>query len=508
MALTKRSEDFSAWYNELVVQADLAQNSAVRGCMVIKPYGFAIWENMQKTLDFLFKKTGHNNAYFPLLIPKSFFTKEAKHVEGFATEAAIVTHYRLKNQDGEMIADPEAKLEEELIIRPTSETIIWNTYKDWIHSYRDLPLLINQWANVMRWEMRTRVFLRTSEFLWQEGHTAHATAEDAVLETKRMWKVYQEFFEKILAISGVPGEKSENERFAGAENTYTIECMMQDGKALQACTSHFLGQNFGKAFEVTFANKNNEQEYARATSRGASTRMMGGLIMSHSDDKGLVLPPMIAPIHIVFIPIWKTDEEKQQVSEYIANLANQLEDVNLPIHFEVEGNTYKFPIPLTYKIDRDDQKSMGWKQNQYELQGVPLRIAVGPRDIAGNSIMVARRDQEDKITLNTEGFVDQVTEILRNMQEKMYKHTQEMRAEHTVKVDTREDFTKALDNGKFVLAHRDGTVETEENIKTQTKATIRCIPYDENGNDLYSESGVCILTGKPSTKRVLFAIAY
>ncbi|HNG97425.1 MAG TPA: proline--tRNA ligase, partial [Candidatus Absconditabacterales bacterium] len=365
MTLTSRQEDFSARYNELVVKAQLAQNSAVRGCMVIKPYGFSIWENMQKILDFLFKKTGHQNAYFPLFIPKSFFTKEAKHVEGFATEAAIVTHYRLKNQDGEMIADPEAKLEEELIVRPTSETIIWNTYKDWITSYRDLPLLINQRANVVRREMRTRLFLRSAEFLWQEGHTAHATKQEAIDETQKMWKVYQLFFEKILAISGVPGEKSEQERFAGAENTYTIECMMQDGKALQACTSHFLGQNFGKAFDVSFTTKDNTQDFAWATSRGASTRMMGGLIMSHGDDQGLILPPMIAPIHVVIIPIWKTEEEKKQVSTFIDQLIADRDSKIIQIDFMIDGKNHVYQRSLEYLIDWDDQKSMGWKQNQY-----------------------------------------------------------------------------------------------------------------------------------------------
>ncbi len=511
MALTPRDKDFSARYNELVVQADLAQNSSVRGCMVIKPYGYAVRENMQKILDFMFKATGHVNAYFPLLIPKSYFTKEAKHVEGFATEAAVVTHYRLKKDEvtNQIIVDPEAKLEEELIIRPTSETIIWNTYKDWIKSYRDLPLLINQWANVMRWEMRTRLFLRTSEFLWQEWHTAHATAQEALEETKRMRKVYQEFFEKVLAMSGVWGEKSENERFAWAENTFTIECMMQDGKALQACTSHFLGQNFGKAFDVTFANKNNEQEHAWATSRWASTRMIGGLIMSHSDDKGLVLPPMIAPIHVVFIPVWKTEEERQSVSDYITSITGQLDQQELEVQFDIEKKQLAYKLPISYKIDRDDQKTMWWKQNQYELQWVPLRIAIGPKDIAANNIQIAIRDTHGKMEYSIgEHLWSSIKELLTVMQERLYDSTRNMRETNTIKVNTRDEFTTWLEDGKFVLAHRDGTIETEEKIKESTKATIRCLPYDNLEHDLYTEQGACILTGKPSSKRVLFAIAY
>lgn len=491
-----------------MVKAQLAQNSAVRWCMVIKPYGFSIWENMQKILDFLFKKTGHQNAYFPLFIPKSFFTKEAKHVEWFATEAAIVTHYRLKNQDWEMIADPEAKLEEELIVRPTSETIIWNTYKDWITSYRDLPLLINQRANVVRREMRTRLFLRSAEFLWQEGHTAHATKQEAIDETQKMWKVYQLFFEKILAISWVPGEKSEQERFAGAENTYTIECMMQDGKALQACTSHFLWQNFGKAFDVSFTTKDNTQDFAWATSRWASTRMMWGLIMSHGDDQWLILPPMIAPIHVVIIPIWKTEEEKKQVSTFIDQLIADRDSKIIQIDFMIDGKNHVYQRSLEYLIDWDDQKSMWWKQNQYELQWVPIRIAIWPRDVSAWTIHIALRDQKEKLTMGINQFNDQLIQLLYQMQNRLFENTQSMREQHTVKVNTRSDFQQALDQWKFVLAHRDGTSETEKKIKEETKATIRCIPYDEAGNDLYPESWSCILTWAPSDRRVLFAIAY
>jgi prolyl-tRNA synthetase len=696
MALTTREKDFSARYNELVEQAQLAQTSAVRGCMVIKPYGFAIRENMQKYLDAMFKATWHQNAYFPLFIPKSFFTKEAKHVEGFATEAAVVTHYRLKKdpKTGKMEVDPEAKLEEELIVRPTSETIIWNTYKDRIQSYRDLPILVNQRANVVRWEMRTRLFLRTAEFLWQEWHTAHATAEEAKEETKKMRDVYQDFFTNFLAISGVPGEKSENERFAGAENTYTIECMMQDGKALQACTSHFLWQNFGKAFDVTFVNKDNTPEYARATSRWASTRMMGGLIMSHSDDKGLVLPPAIAPYHVVIVPIWKNDEEKALVKNYISQITaqflpeaiwwldlvslkdydidsinfyfeksdtynitkdelaaiwvtdnvckvnkqvgTQLKKVNnelqkqgyklyvkdayrsqalydlvykkrIALHgkenvdkifkpiraihatgnavdvsmidmktwqevafrndFDSAGNkkshdeiissfkTFAYEnsnninekqfhimrtilrramnkygfigllheyrhfelsntigilssyvqnqLPISYQIDRDDQKSPGWKYNQYELQWVPIRIAVGPKDVASSEVEVFRRDTSTKEKVAIADIWLYVSWTLQDMQSSLLAKTQTMRESNTVSVDTYDDFKKALDENKFVMAHRDGTPETEEIIKQETKATIRCIPADAK-----EEAGTCIKTGKASTKRVLFAIAY
>jgi len=510
MALTTREQDFSERYNQLVTQADLAQTSAVRGCMVIKPYGFAIRENMQKNLDAMFKNTGigdkkHQNAYFPLLIPKSFFSKEAKHVEGFATEAAIVTHYRLKRDaaTNTIVVDPEAKLEEELIIRPTSETIIWNTYKDWVQSYRDLPILVNQRANVVRREMRTRLFLRTAEFLWQEGHTAHATADEAIYETKQMRQVYQDFFTNFLAISGVPGEKSENERFAGAENTYTIECMMQDGKALQACTSHFLGQNFGKAFDVTFVNKDNTQDHARATSWGASTRMMGGLIMSHSDDKWLVLPPAIAPIHVVIVPIWKNDEDKAVVAAYIEKLQEAIEAQSLHVASRYLSRGQWHHIPLVTRIDRDDQKSPGRKYNQYELQGVPLRIAVGPRDAANGTVEVFRRDTSTKESISIDEIAAYTAMTLQTMQAALLKKNEAMREANTVLVNTYDEFKQALNDGKFVLAHWDGTVETEETIKTETKATIRCIPADA-----IEEVGTCVCTGKPSSKRVLFAIAY
>jgi prolyl-tRNA synthetase len=503
MALTPRDKDFSARYNELVEQAWLASTSAVRWCMVIKPYWFAIWENMQKYLDAMFKATWHQNAYFPLFIPKSFFSKEAKHVEWFATEAAIVTHYRLKKNDttNTMEVDPDAKLEEELIVRPTSETIIWNTYKDWIQSYRDLPILVNQWANVVRWEMRTRLFLRTAEFLWQEWHTAHASREEALEETKKMWNVYQDFFNNFLAISGVPGEKSENERFAGAENTFTIECMMQDGKALQACTSHFLGQNFGKAFDVTFVNKDNTREHARATSRWASTRMMWGLIMSHSDDKGLVLPPAIAPYHVVIVPIWKNDEDKKIVETYInEKIIAPLKKSALKV-----ASTYLWDIdlPVQVKIDRDDQKSPWWKYNEYELKWVPVRIAVWPRDVTNNTVELFRRDTWVKQSMSGDSLADSISIILHDMQKDLYSKTQTMREKNTVIVDSYNEFKKALEDGKFVLAHWDWTPETEELIKQETKATIRCIPADAPHED-----GVCIKTGKTSTKRVLFAIAY
>ena len=508
MALTTREKDFSARYNELVEQSWLAQTSAVRGCMVIKPYWFAIWENMQKHLDAMFKATGigdkkHQNAYFPLFIPKSFFSKEAKHVEWFATEAAIVTHYRLKKDEttGKMEVDPEAKLEEELIVRPTSETIIWNTYKDRIQSYRDLPILVNQRANVVRREMRTRLFLRTAEFLWQEWHTAHATADEAIIETKQMRDVYQDFFTNFLAISGVPGEKSENERFAGAENTFTIECMMQDWKALQACTSHFLGQNFWKAFDVTFVNKDNKQEHAWATSRWATTRMIGGLIMSHSDDKGLVLPPTLAPIHVVIVPIWKTDEEKETIKNYIdEKIVWALKSATLNIS---SAYLWDLQLALQVRVDRDDQKSPWRKYNQYELQWVPLRIAVWPRDVNNNSIEIFRRDLGVKEIISGDKVSESVVQFLGEIQQNLLTATRNRREENTVSVDTYEEFKKALDDGKFILAHWDGTAATEEAIKQETKATIRCIPATQK-----EEAGICIKTGKPSTKRVLFAIAY
>lgn len=502
MALTTRQQDFSAWYNELVEQAELAQSSAVRGCMVIRPYGYAIWENMQQTLDKMFKKTGHQNAYFPLFIPKSFFSKEAKHVDGFAKEAAVVTHYRLRNDGkGGIEVDPEAKLEEELIVRPTSETIIWNTYKDWIQSYRDLPILVNQWANVVRWEMRTRLFLRTAEFLWQEGHTAHASAEEAKEETKRMRHVYQDFFEKFLAISGVAGEKSENERFAGADNTYTIECMMQDGKALQWCTSHYLGQSFAKAFDVTFINKENKPEYVFATSWGASTRMMGGLIMSHSDDKWLILPPAMAPIHIVIIPIGKTDDEKDMVKTFIEKkILPQIEHAKFSIQSDILGEVH---IPLQVKVDRDDQKSMWWKYNQYELQWVPLRIGIGPRDVAAGSVELVRRDTGAKQQMAIIDLQKHIEIAIADIQSSLFIKNSAMRVANTVTLDNYDEFKKALDEGKFVMAHWDGTIETEELIKEETKATIRCIPASAK-----EETGVCIRTGKPSSRRVLFARAY
>ncbi len=503
MALTPRDKDFSARYNELVEQAWLAQTSAVRWCMVIKPYGYAIWENMQKYLDAMFKATWHQNAYFPLFIPKSFFSKEAKHVDGFATEAAVVTHYRLKKDETTktLEVDPDAKLEEELIVRPTSETIIWNTYKDWIQSYRDLPILINQRANVVRREMRTRLFLRSAEFLWQEWHTAHATADEAIEETKKMRDVYQDFFNNFLAISGVPGEKSENERFAGAENTYTIECMMQDGKALQACTSHFLWQNFGKAFDVTFVNKENKPEHAWATSRWASTRMMGWLIMSHSDDKWLVLPPALAPIHVIVVPIWKTPEDKQIIESYIENkITTPLKKSSLSISSKYLGDIQEL---VRISIDRDDQKSPGRKYAEYELKWVPVRIAVWPRDVANNTVELFRRDTGVKQSLAWDNITDTVVSILHDMQKNLFEKTKTMRETNTVKVETYDEFKKALEDGKFVLAHWDGTPETEELIKQETKATIRCIPEDAQ-----SENGVCVKTGKPSEKRVLFAIAY
>lgn len=503
MALTSREQDFSARYNELVQQAWLAQNSAVRGCMVIKPYGFAIWENMQKYLDAMFKATWHQNAYFPIFIPKSFFSKEAKHVEWFATEAAVVTHYRLKKDEstGTLEVDPEAKLDEELIVRPTSETIIWNTYKDRIQSYRDLPILVNQWANVVRREMRTRLFLRSAEFLWQEWHTAHATKEEAIEETKKMRDVYQDFFTNFLAISGVPGEKSENERFAGADNTYTIECMMQDGKALQACTSHFLAQNFGKAFDVTFINKDNQAEHAWATSRWASTRMMGWLIMSHSDDKWLILPPAMAPTHVVIVPIWKTDEDKKNIEAYIAEkILSPLSSSSLQINSKYLGN---LNLQIQVKVDRDDQKSAGRKYNEYELKWVPVRIAVGPRDVANNTVELFRRDTSEKQAVWGDTLGTTISSILHEMQSNLLHKTETMRTANTVSVDNYDDFKKALDEGKFIMAHWDGTPETEELIKQETKATIRCIPASSP-----DEAWVCIRTWKPSNKRVLFAIAY
>jgi prolyl-tRNA synthetase len=488
--ITSRSENYSEWYNDLVKAADLAEHSSVRGCMVIKPYGYAIWEKMQAQLDKMFKETGHQNAYFPLLIPKSFLSKEAQHVDGFAKECAVVTHHRLKNSpDGKgVIVDPEAKLEEELIIRPTSETIIWNTYRDWIQSYRDLPLLINQWANVMRWELRTRLFLRTAEFLWQEGHTAHATAEEAIAETKQMLEVYATFAEEFMAIPVIKGVKSENERFAGALDTYCIEAMMQDGKALQAGTAHFLGQNFAKAFDVMFSTKENKQEYVWATSWGVSTRLMGALVMTHSDDDGLVLPPALAPIQVVMVPIYKTDEEYDLIVGKLNDLASAL---------KIAG--------VTVKVDSDRQKKPGWKFAEWELKGVPVRIALGPRDLEQGNIEMARRDTKEKASLPIEGIVEKIArEVLPSIQNNLHQRALEMRNSRTYRADTYAEFKEILEQkGGFILAHWDGTPETEQKIKEETKATIRCIPLDSP-----SESGTCIYTGKPSERRVLFAEAY
>lgn len=501
--LPTRQENFSERYNELVERAWLAQNSAVRWCMVIKPYGYAIWERMQEILDRLFKATGHQNAYFPLFIPKSFFSKEASHVEWFAKECAVVTHYRLKNDpDGNgVIVDPEAKLEEELIVRPTSETIIRNTYKDRIQSYRDLPLLINQRANVVRREMRTRVFLRTAEFLRQEGHTAHATDQEAIEEAEKMLDVYYEFVTKVLAIAPVKWRKSANERFAGAIDTYCIETMMQDGKALQAGTSHFLGQNFAKAFDVTFINKENTPEYVRATSRGVSTRLMGALVMSHSDDKGLVLPPALAPVHVVILPIFKTDEEKEQVIAYIEPIEQELKKATFELQFEEYG--VWFSKSLTVKTDTDDGKTIGRKYNEYELQGVPLRIAVGMRDLQNGVVEIYRRDTQTKELVKVEEVAWYCQKKLEEMQTNLLAKNLYMREENTVEASTIDEFSAALDAGKFVMAHRDGSSETEEAIKEATKATIRCIPLDQP-----EEAGICFFTGNPSNKRVLFARAY
>jgi len=485
----KRSDDYSEWYNNLVKNADLAEHSAVRGCMVIKPYGYAIWEKMQQELDRRFKETGHSNAYFPLFIPKSFLSKEAKHVEGFAKECAVVTHYRLKiSEDGkEIIVDPDAKLEEELIVRPTSETIIWNTYRNWIQSYRDLPILINQWANVVRWEMRTRLFLRTTEFLWQEGHTAHATSSEAIAETKQMLDIYADFAEKIMAVPVIKGIKSENERFAGAIDTYCIEGMMQDGKALQMGTSHFLGQNFAKAFDVKFATKEGGLEYVWATSWGVSTRLMGALIMAHSDDEGLVLPPTLAPIQVVIVPIYKNEEQLEAISVK----ANEIKKA-----LEAKGISVKFDNRDTYKP--------GWKFAEYELKGVPVRIAMGPRDLENGTVEVARRDTKEKDILEMVDLANKVEHLLQNIQQNIYQRALDFRDESITTVDTFEEFKEVLDGkGGFIRAHWDGTGETEDKIKDLTKATIRCIPLDAK-----EEAGKCILTGKPSSRRVLFARAY
>ena len=486
--LTPRSENYAQWYNDLVIKANLAENSAVRGCMVIKPYGYAIWEKMQQQLDRMFKETGHVNAYFPLFIPKSFMSREAEHVEGFAKECAVVTHYRLKNDpkgDG-LVVDPDAKLEEELIVRPTSETIIWNTYKNWIHSYRDLPLLINQWANVVRWEMRTRLFLRTAEFLWQEGHTAHATREEAEEEAKKILEIYTEFAEKYMAMPVIKGVKSASERFAGAEETYTIEAMMQDGKALQAGTSHFLGQNFAKAFDVQFTDQNGNRDYVWATSWGVSTRLIGALIMSHSDDNGLVLPPTLAPLQVVIVPIYKNEEQLRQIDEKAEKIMQQLKALGISV-----------------KYDNADNKKPGWKFSEYELKGVPVRLAMGGRDLENNTIEVARRDTLTKETVSCEGIAHRVKNLLDEIQQNIYQKAFDFRVSQIREVNSYDEFKVEIEKGGFLLCHWDGTPETEELVKNETKATIRCIPLEED-----KTPGKCMVTGKPSVQRVIFARAY
>lgn len=486
--LISREDDYSQWYNELVAKADLAEHSAVRGCMVIKPYGFAIWEKMQAVLDQMFKDTGHSNAYFPLFIPKSFFSKEASHVEGFATECAVVTHYRLKNDGkGNIVVDRDAKLEEELIVRPTSETIIWNTYKGWIQSYRDLPILVNQWANVVRWEMRTRLFLRTAEFLWQEGHTAHATAQEAIEETERMLEVYAQFAENWMAMPVVRGRKTASERFAGAVDTYCIEALMQDGKALQAGTSHFLGQNFAKAFDVKFAGKDGKLDHVWATSWGVSTRLIGGMIMAHSDDSGLVLPPKLAPIQVVIIPIYKTEMEFDQISSIAKDLVGQLKKKNIAVKYD----------------DRDSQRP-GYKFAEYEMKGVPVRLTIGGRDLENGTVEIARRDTKEKQTISREHVDQFIVELLDDIQVTIYNKALKFREQNTRKVDSYAEFKRVLDEHPgFILAHWDGTPETEKQIKDETKATIRCIPLNSE-----QEVGQCMVTGKPSSQRVLFARAY
>ena len=488
--LTTRAQDYSQWYNDLVLKGSLADYSAVRGCMVIKPYGYALWENMQATLDKMFKDTGHENAYFPLFVPKSLFEAEEKNAEGFAKECAIVTHYRLKtdpNNKGKLMVDPEAKLEEELIVRPTSEAIIWNTYKTWIQSYRDLPILVNQWANVVRWEMRTRLFLRTAEFLWQEGHTAHATKEEAIEETLKMLDVYADFAENWMAMPVIKGVKTPNERFAGAEDTYCIEALMQDGKALQAGTSHFLGQNFAKAFDVKFSDKNNTLDYVWATSWGVSTRLIGGLVMTHSDDEGLVLPPRIAPVQVVIVPIFKGEEQKALLDEKVHAMVAS---------FKAAG--------IRVKYDDSDNQRPGWKFAEYELKGVPVRIAVGQRDLENNQVEIARRDTKEKTTVSMDGITETVAQLLLDIQSNLFNRAKKYRDEHITKVDSWDDFIATLDTkAGFVSAHWDGTPETEDKIKEMTKATIRCIPLNNE-----QEAGTCILTGKPSVQRVLFARAY
>ncbi len=486
--LTSRSENYSQWYNDLVLKADLAENSAVRGCMVIKPYGYAIWEKMQAELDRMFKETGHVNAYFPLFIPKSFLSKEADHVEGFAKECAVVTHYRLKNSpEGKgLIVDPEAKLEEELIVRPTSETIIWNTYKNWIQSYRDLPILVNQWANVVRWEMRTRLFLRTAEFLWQEGHTAHATETEAMEEAIKMMHVYADFAENFMGVPVIKGTKSANERFAGALETFCIEALMQDGKALQAGTSHFLGQNFAKAFDVTFVDKSNKQDYVWASSWGVSTRLMGALIMTHSDDNGLVLPPKLAPFQVVIVPIYKNEEQLSAITEKVDTIISAL---------KAKG--------ISVKFDNNDTKKPGWKFAEYELKGVPVRLAIGARDIENGTIEVARRDTLSKETVSIENIENYIADLLNDIQQNIFKKALDYRASVTREVNSYDEFKVEIEKGGFLLCHWDGTPETEEKIKEDTKATIRCIPIEGD-----KTPGICMVTGKPSAQRVIFARAY
>ena len=488
--ITSRAQDYSQWYNDLIIKGGLADYSAVRGCMVIKPYGFALWENMRDVLDRMFKETGHQNAYFPLFIPKSLFEAEEKNAEGFAKECAVVTHYRLKtdpSNKGKLIVDPEAKLEEELVVRPTSEAIIWNTYKTWIQSYRDLPILVNQWANVVRWEMRTRLFLRTAEFLWQEGHTAHATKDEAVEETVKMLNVYADFVENWMAVPVIKGVKTPNERFAGAEDTYCIEAMMQDGKALQAGTSHFLGQNFAKAFDVKFSDKNNQLEYVWATSWGVSTRLIGALMMAHSDDSGLVLPPRIAPLQVVIVPIFKGEEQKAQIDERVHQLMKELKTLGISV-----------------KYDDSDNARPGWKFAEYELKGVPVRVAIGARDLENNVAEIARRDTKEKNTVSLNGLSNYIQNLLEEIQQNIFNKAKQYRDEHITPANSWDEFVQLLDTkGGFIAAHWDGTGETEDKIKELTKATIRCIPLDNS-----AEEGVCILSGKPSAQRVLFARAY
>jgi prolyl-tRNA synthetase len=487
-ALPKRKENYSEWYNEVVRRADLAENSSVRGCMVIKPYGFAIWEKMQRALDDMFKATGHQNAYFPLFVPKSFLEKEEEHAEGFAKECAVVTHYRLKaNPEGKgLIVDPNAKLEEELIVRPTSEAVIWNTYRNWVQSWRDLPILINQWANVVRWEMRTRIFLRTAEFLWQEGHTAHSTEREAIEETERMLGVYSDFAENWMALPVIQGVKSPAERFAGAVETYCIEGLMQDGKALQCGTSHFLGQNFAKSFDVKFVNKENQLEYAWATSWGVSTRLIGALIMAHSDDNGLVLPPKLAPIQVVIVPIFKSEEELAKISAAINPIINSLKSAGISV-----------------KYDDDDKQRSGWKFAEYELRGVPVRLGIGMRDLENGTIEVARRDTLTKEVMPRENIAEKIVSLLDDIQKSLFDRALKFREDNTFIIDTWEEFTERIEKGGFILAHWDGTAETEEKIKEETKATIRCIPLNS-----VEEAGKCVFSGRPSAKRVLFARAY